>query len=222
MGLERAEARLLEAIRSRPRSVALDVRVVGGRAARSHALRIGARWIPARPGTLPRRATMRADLVHLLGLDLPPPRNSRFVVMVHDLSPLHYDDEGQLPPWVERDRRTCSARPDAIGVHGLRATDASRRRRTPDPDHRWGTGVGGAGCGAALRRRAERPWHRAAVHASLRRVHETKGSSVAPRRMDESAIWHSRAGRAFSEGRRTCPFARFVERSSGRSRLRVG
>jgi glycosyltransferase involved in cell wall biosynthesis len=101
MGLERAEVRLLDAIRSRPRSVALDVRVVGGRAARSHAARVGARWIPARPGTLPRRATMRVDLVHLLGLDLPPPRNARFVVMVHDLAPLHYDDEGQLPPWVE-------------------------------------------------------------------------------------------------------------------------
>ena len=21
--------------------------------------------------------------------------------MVHDLSPLHYDDEGQLPPWID-------------------------------------------------------------------------------------------------------------------------
>jgi glycosyltransferase involved in cell wall biosynthesis len=42
-----------------------------------------------------------ADLIHLLGLDLPPPRKARFVVMVHDLSPLHYDDEGQLPPWID-------------------------------------------------------------------------------------------------------------------------
>ena len=41
------------------------------------------------------------DLIHLLGLDLPPPRKARFVVMVHDLSPLHYDDEGQLPPWID-------------------------------------------------------------------------------------------------------------------------
>lgn len=101
MGLERAEARLLEAIRSRPRSVTADIRVVGGRAARKHARRIGARWVPARPGTLPRRATVDADLTHLLGLDLPPPPKARFVVMVHDLSPLHYDDEGQLPPWIE-------------------------------------------------------------------------------------------------------------------------
>jgi glycosyltransferase involved in cell wall biosynthesis len=101
MGLGRAEARLLDAMRFRPRSVALDARVVGGRAARSHAARIGARWIPARPGTLPRRATRRAELVHLLGLDLPPPRDARFVATVHDLSPLHYDDEGQLPPWVD-------------------------------------------------------------------------------------------------------------------------
>jgi glycosyltransferase involved in cell wall biosynthesis len=101
MGLERAEACLLEAIRSRLRDVALDVRVVGGRAARSHARRVHARWFPARPGTLPRRATRDADLIHLLGLDLPPPQKARFVVMVHDLSPLHYDDEGQLPPWID-------------------------------------------------------------------------------------------------------------------------
>ena len=101
MGLERAEARLLEALQSRPRSVALDVRVVGGRAARRHARRIGARWVPAQPGTLPQRATMRGDLIHLLGLDLPPPRKARFVVMVHDLAPLHYDDEGQLPRWID-------------------------------------------------------------------------------------------------------------------------
>jgi glycosyltransferase involved in cell wall biosynthesis len=101
MGLERAEACLLEAIRSRLRDVALDVRVVGGRAARSHARRVHARWFPARPGTLPRRATRDADLIHLLGLDLPPPQEARFVVMVHDLSPLHYDDEGQLPPWID-------------------------------------------------------------------------------------------------------------------------
>ena len=99
--MERAEARLLGAIRSRPQDVALDVRVVGGRSARSYARRIGARWIPARPGTMPRRATVHADLIHLLALDLPPPRKARFVVMVHDLSPLHYDDEGQLPPWID-------------------------------------------------------------------------------------------------------------------------
>jgi glycosyltransferase involved in cell wall biosynthesis len=43
---------------------------------------------------------MRAELIHLLGLDLPPPRKTRFVAMVHDLSPLHYDDEGELPPWI--------------------------------------------------------------------------------------------------------------------------
>jgi glycosyltransferase involved in cell wall biosynthesis len=49
---------------------------------------------------MPRRATLRAELIHLLGLDLPPPRKGRFVAMVHDLSPLHYDDERQLPPWI--------------------------------------------------------------------------------------------------------------------------
>ena len=99
MGQELAEARLLEALRSQAHDIALDFRVVGGRAARSHARRIDGRWIPARPGTLPPRATGRADLIHLLGLDLPPPRGARFVVTIHDLAPLRYDDEGQLPPW---------------------------------------------------------------------------------------------------------------------------
>ena len=121
MGLERSEARLLEAVRSRPRSVALDVRVVGGRAARRHARRIAARWVPARPGTCPRRATMHADLIHLLGLDLPPPRKARFVAMVYDLSPLHYDDEGQLPPWIDEivDRAALVLTPSAFTASEL-------------------------------------------------------------------------------------------------------
>ena len=99
MGLELAEVRLLEAIRSRLRESDLDVRVVGvvplGRT-RGESMHDGFRLGP----TLPRRATARANLVHLLGLDLPPPSSKLFVVMVHDLSPLHYDDEGQLPPWI--------------------------------------------------------------------------------------------------------------------------
>jgi glycosyltransferase involved in cell wall biosynthesis len=49
---------------------------------------------------LPPIAVTGADIVHLLGLDLPPPRRKSFVAMVHDLSPLHYDDEGTLPPWL--------------------------------------------------------------------------------------------------------------------------
>jgi glycosyltransferase involved in cell wall biosynthesis len=100
MGLELAEIRLLDALRADGGQPSLDIRVVGGRRARNHARRLGARWVPARAETLPRRAVRGADLIHLIGLDLPPPQNTRFVAMVHDLSPLHYDDEGTLPRWM--------------------------------------------------------------------------------------------------------------------------
>jgi len=101
MGLELAELRLLEALRAVATDIALDVRVVGGRGARRHARRLGARWVPAPYRTLPLIALTGADIVHLIGLDLPPPRRKAFVAMVHDLSPLHYDDEGMLPPWLD-------------------------------------------------------------------------------------------------------------------------
>jgi glycosyltransferase involved in cell wall biosynthesis len=101
MGLELAELRLLEALRARPSGVSLEIAVVGRRSARRHARRVGGRWVPTWRRTVPRRAVHRADLVHLIGLDLPPPRRKTFVAMVHDLSPLHYDDEGELPPWTE-------------------------------------------------------------------------------------------------------------------------
>jgi glycosyltransferase involved in cell wall biosynthesis len=100
MGLELAESRLLAALRQRAGGK-LDVRVVGRRTARRHARRVGARWVPALRASLPTGASSGADLVHLLGLDLPPPRKTPFVAMVHDLAPLRYDDEGSLPPWTE-------------------------------------------------------------------------------------------------------------------------
>jgi glycosyltransferase involved in cell wall biosynthesis len=101
MGLELAELRLLDALRGAQTDVELDVRVVGGRNARRHARRLGARWIPAPRRTLPALASARADVVHLLGLDLPPPHRKPFVAMVHDLAPMFYDDEGVLPPWLD-------------------------------------------------------------------------------------------------------------------------
>jgi glycosyltransferase involved in cell wall biosynthesis len=101
MGLELAELRLLGALRAAAAETTLDVRVVGGRSARRHARRLGARWVPAKSHTLPRFASYRADLVHLIGLDLPPPRQKPFVATVHDLSVFHYDDEGEPPPWLE-------------------------------------------------------------------------------------------------------------------------
>lgn len=100
MGLETAELRLLDALRAAPNGLTLDVRVVGGRSARRHARRIEARWFPARPGGRSRRAWRQADLIHLAGLTIPPPRRARFVATFHDLSPFHYPDEGSLPPWA--------------------------------------------------------------------------------------------------------------------------
>jgi len=101
MGLELAELRLLDALRAARKSIELDIRVVGGRAARRHARRVHGQWIPAIPARPWATAWRGADLVHLIGLDLPPPKKRPFVAMVHDLSPLHYDDEGTLPPWIK-------------------------------------------------------------------------------------------------------------------------
>lgn len=100
MGLELAELRLLDALRATDTDIALDIRVVGGRSARRHARRVDARWIPNRPGRSAARAWLGTDLVHLVGLDLPPPRRHPFVATVHDLAPLHFPDEGELPAWL--------------------------------------------------------------------------------------------------------------------------
>jgi glycosyltransferase involved in cell wall biosynthesis len=101
MGLELAEFRLLRSLRGSAGGRTIEIRVVGGRSASRHARRLGARWVPARGKTLPKRALRGADLIHLIGLDVPPPRDKPFVAMVHDLSPLHYDDEGTLPSWMD-------------------------------------------------------------------------------------------------------------------------
>jgi glycosyltransferase involved in cell wall biosynthesis len=100
MGMELAESRLLEALRAAANGVRINVRVIGGRSARRHSRRLHGSWIPARPGQLPAVAVARAALIHLLGLDLPPPRRKPFIAMVHDLAPLNYDDEGEMPSWT--------------------------------------------------------------------------------------------------------------------------
>lgn len=112
MGLESAERRLLDALLARATEMDLELRVVGGRGARRHARRSHARWVPAPPGRTARRAWRDADVVHLVGLDVPPPPRSRrpFVAMVHDLSPLRFRDEGVLAPWVA----TAAARAAAV------------------------------------------------------------------------------------------------------------
>lgn len=100
MGLESAERRLIDALRAGSRGLTPELRVVGGRAARHHARSLGGRWCPALPGRLPRRAWRSADLLHLVGLDLPPPPHDRFVATVHDLAALRFPDEGSLPEWA--------------------------------------------------------------------------------------------------------------------------
>jgi glycosyltransferase involved in cell wall biosynthesis len=100
MGMELAEQRLLCALRELPDAPVVEHRVVGGRAARASAVAAAARWVPAPPGRTPAHARRGADLVHLAGLELRPPRRARFVLTVHDLAPLRFDDEGSLPPWT--------------------------------------------------------------------------------------------------------------------------
>jgi glycosyltransferase involved in cell wall biosynthesis len=99
MGLEIAELRLLSALRARRNGIEVDVRVVGRRGARDYARRIGACWYPSLLGNSSLRSFRGADLVHLAGLTLRPPRRAPFVATFHDLSPFHYDDEAPLPPW---------------------------------------------------------------------------------------------------------------------------
>jgi glycosyltransferase involved in cell wall biosynthesis len=131
MGMELAELHLLEALRAARTDVELDVRVVGRRSARRHARRLHGRWIPAPQGALPSLAFGRSDIVHLLGLDLPPPRRKPFIAMVHDLAPLHYDDEGELPPWTNEivERAAFILAPSAFTAGELRRHFAVSRER---------------------------------------------------------------------------------------------
>lgn len=124
MGMELAERQLLAALHAQPGGPTVEHRVVGGRAARASARAAGARWIPSRGGVTPGYATRGADLVHLAGLELRPPRRGRFVVTVYDLAPLRFGDEGSLPPWaaesVERAELVlCPSRFAASELHEL-------------------------------------------------------------------------------------------------------
>lgn len=100
MGLESAERNLLAAMRADPAGITLQLRVAGGRAARRYARAVSGRWYPARPGRMPSRAWRSTDLVHLIGLDLPPPPRGAFVATVHDLAAVRFGDEGRLPAWT--------------------------------------------------------------------------------------------------------------------------
>lgn len=133
MGMEVAEQRLLAALRALPEGPTVEHGVVGGRAARASAAAAGVRWIPSRGGVTPGYAARGADLVHLAGLELRPPRRGRFVVTVHDLAPLRFRDEGSLPPWaaesVERAELVlCPSRFAASELHSLLAVPEEKAR----------------------------------------------------------------------------------------------
>jgi glycosyltransferase involved in cell wall biosynthesis len=131
MGMELAEQRLLDALRLLP--LEIDHRVVGGRAARVSAGAAHARWIPSHGGLTPAYAARGTDLVHLAGLELRPPRRGKFIVTVHDLAPLRFRDEGELPPWaresVERAELVlCPSRFAASEIHALLEVPETRLR----------------------------------------------------------------------------------------------
>ncbi len=51
----------------------------------------------------------RSDLCHLLALSLPAPRDTPYVMTIHDLPPLRFADEGSLPSWAARSARAAQA-----------------------------------------------------------------------------------------------------------------
>lgn len=137
MGLELAETRLYDALRGTQNGTRVDLRVVGGRSARRYARAIGGRWFPGLPSRGTERAFARADLVHLAGLDLPPPRGRRFVATVHDLAPLSFPDEGSLPPWTQEvaERAAlvlCPSRFTATELESRLGVDGGRIRVVPN------------------------------------------------------------------------------------------
>jgi len=101
MGLEGAESLLLQTLQKGDRGIDLSVRAVGGRSARAWAPMVGARWMPW-PGTrAPSYAAWGADLVHLTGLTVAPPRHKPYALTVHDCLALRFPDEVSPPPWFE-------------------------------------------------------------------------------------------------------------------------
>jgi len=100
-GIGLAERGLLGALRVNSGPIEVNVRVVGGRAGRRYAQSIGARWYPVWPGRVPRRAWRSADLIHLLGLDVPPPPRQPFVVNIYDVAAWRFPDEAKVPAWTQ-------------------------------------------------------------------------------------------------------------------------
>src|ERR1044072_1310202 len=104
MGQQIAEDGLIAALRAR--STEMEVRIVQVAPLRSSSL-AGRRIPVARIQGLPwsaqtlvgRWCYRGSGLVHSLDLGLPPSPGPE-VLTIHDLAPLHFADEGQLPAWA--------------------------------------------------------------------------------------------------------------------------
>jgi glycosyltransferase involved in cell wall biosynthesis len=131
MGMEVAEQKLQAALRAGADATRLETRVVGGRRAHAYARSADARWLPGLPARPPAWLWWRADVIHLLGLEVRPPKRRPFLVSVHDLAPLRFHDEGELPPWAE-DSLTHATRvvtPSAFAAGEVEATYGISRER---------------------------------------------------------------------------------------------
>lgn len=95
-GFDLAELRLVEALRRWAPELDVRVEVVGGPRVRAYTKLIRGRWVPGTQGA-PIARPGRVDLRHVTGLDVRPPAATPYVVMIHDLAPLRFPDEGTLP-----------------------------------------------------------------------------------------------------------------------------
>lgn len=106
-GFVLAEIRLIEALRGYARAVDIEVEVVGGPKVRPYARMIGGHWLPGRRGR-PVAPARRVDVRHITVPSVRPPRGTPYVVVIHDLAPLRFPDEGALPAHIERVARDAA------------------------------------------------------------------------------------------------------------------
>src|SRR4051812_28684457 len=138
MGFGLAEQRLLDAVQAIPRGdIRVRVDVVGGRGAWRYAKQVDGHWRPAYRGHTPRLLLGSPDLVHLMALDVAPPRGLRFVTTIKDLAPLRFEDEGRLPEWTDAivrkaERIITSSQFTAHEVQELFGVASARLRVVPD------------------------------------------------------------------------------------------
>lgn len=100
-GLEVAEAALLRALQDASDPSQLRIAVRGGRSARAYAHHIGGQWqLSARGFAVPRLRS--PSIRHYTGLGIRPNLALPYLITVHDLAALQYDDEAPPPPWLAK------------------------------------------------------------------------------------------------------------------------